>query len=109
MCEHRLAEKDAVDGDTVEATHKLAVAPCLYRMREARVVEFAVSVDDRRRDPGARLTGAQRYGAVFNDIAKRRIDPHFKFASLDPLLQRARNTELSAVEHHSRVGAPPQN
>src|SRR5205823_8983234 len=74
VCEHRLAKKDAVKNDTVETAHKLALPPCLYRMGEARIMQLAVRVDDGRRNPRTRLTGAQRCRAVFNDIAKRSVD-----------------------------------
>src|SRR5437588_667493 len=109
MGEHRFAEKDAVEDDSVETPHKLAVAPCLYRMGEARIMQLAVSVDYRRRDPRARLTSAQRCCAVFDDIAKRSVDSHVEFVSPDPLVQRMGNTELGAIQHHPRVGTPPQN
>src|SRR5439155_15391857 len=68
MGEHRFAEKDAIEDDTVEPARKLTVAPCLYGMSEARFMQLAVCVDDGRCNPRARLAGAQCRCAIFNDI-----------------------------------------
>src|SRR5436190_23843964 len=66
MCEHRFAEEYAVESDAIESPYQLAVVPCLDRMSETRIVEFGIRIDDRGRNPCARLASAKRRRAVFD-------------------------------------------
>src|SRR5438034_8315838 len=49
--EHRFTKEHPPERDPVEASQQLAVAPSFNRMRETRFVQFAVGIDDGRRDP----------------------------------------------------------
>ena len=107
--EHRFAEEHAPERDAVEAADEPPVAPALDRVRIAPPVQLAIRIDHLRRDPGAALPLPRRARARADDRAEVGVDARLERAGAHPLAQRARHAELRDVQHHARIGAPPQD
>src|SRR6185295_2253646 len=107
--EHRFAEEHSPDRHTIEAADELSAAPRFNRVRIAALVQIGVGIDDRRCDPGSRLSRPARRSARAYHGPKRGVGGYRPTLLLDPFAQRARDSKLVDKEHHPRVGTPPED
>ena len=82
-------------------------------MGAAGLVQAYVGLNHVRNDPGAGLSGTRRLGTGLNDTGEIVIDPNLAVRigakPLQCLAKRPVYAKLCDLEHHARVGRPPQN
>mmetsp|Transcript_4831 Transcript_4831/g.17078 ORF Transcript_4831/g.17078 Transcript_4831/m.17078 type:complete len:248 (+) Transcript_4831:528-1271(+) len=107
--EHRLAEEHPAEVDAIEAADEFAVDPGLNAVhgRPGQVGGLQLG-----HDPGAVLAVARRAGAGPQHGGPVVVDANFAARrggeALHRLAQRARQLEVRRLQHHARVGRPPQ-
>ena len=113
MGEHGFAKHRAAQCHAVQAAHQLAVDPGFHAVGLALAVQRGVGRHDAVHDPGAVLAGTHRLGAVAHDLLERGVDAHLaarRFAEfLQRLAQRRVQAEICHLQHHARVGGPPEH
>ena len=105
---HRLAEEHPAKRQTIQAADEFAPAPGLDRVSVAKRVKVAVGHRHLPCDPRAVLRIAHDARASIDHRSECRVHAHFKVASPDAFRQRARQPILVGVQHHPRIGTPPQ-
>ncbi|MNV86532.1 hypothetical protein D3C71_1805750 [compost metagenome] len=82
-------------------------------MRVALPVELDIGLDNAVHDPGAVLAFARGLGAVAHHGFKLAVDADFAARRgaklLQRLAQRAVQPEVGGLQHHARIGRPPEN
>src|SRR5450759_3080694 len=73
--EHRLSREQPTEGQTIETTQELPVAPCLDRVRPSELVQAGVRRGDLRRDPAS---VARRISAGRHYLCEFRVDANLK-------------------------------
>ena len=106
---HRFAEEHATQRDAVKSSDQFIVAPRFHRVCVPCRVQAVVRIDNGRRDPCPRLTGAKRGRAVLDDVVKDRVHAQLEMSVPHALAQRMGRMELVDIKHHPRIGAPPQD
>ena len=110
---HRLAKHGAPQADAIQAADQLTIDPSFYAVCVPSGMEGFISRQHVRQDPGAVLVVANGMGAGTHDSTKAVIDANFtvwmgaKF--FQRLAQGAVQTKGAGLQHHARVGRPPQN
>jgi hypothetical protein len=117
--EHGFAVEHMADAYPIKAADQFAVQPDFRGVREAGLVQPAIAIDDIVRYPGAGA-GAARLGAGAHDGFEGRVEADFPaavalrsapalFEAAQRLAQAVGNAEIGGLEHHARIGAPPEN
>jgi hypothetical protein len=114
--EHRFAVEHAADADAIGAADQFAVQPDFRRVRIAHAGAAAIAGDDVFRDPGAGAVLARR-GAGAHHGFEGAVEAHHPGAVLEAraldlaqgLLEAVADLEAVGVQHHARIGAPPQD
>src|SRR5262245_15229389 len=84
---HRLPAKRLPYRHPVEATGKAPLTPRFDRMRVSALMQRAVSINDRGRDPGSRLSRTPDCGAGFDHLTKSGVDTNLKAPAANSLAQ----------------------
>jgi hypothetical protein len=110
--EHRFAEEHAADAQPVQAADQSPVHPGLDALHEAAPRQRRVGLLHLRHDPGTGLALARGGGAGRDHGRCVMVDAQFATGktqeAANRLLQRRVQLEVLHLQHHARVGAPPQ-
>ncbi|MEY3939418.1 MAG: hypothetical protein RL659_2259 [Pseudomonadota bacterium] len=110
--EHGFAEHSFANTNKVQACHQVAIEPCFGAMRVACAVQGFVGIDHGRHDPCSflALSGALRasFYHVVKCAVKTQLELRMRRITSQGFSQRSVKFEAFDLQHHARIGAPPQ-
>ena len=108
VAEHGFAVEHAPDADAIQASGKISAYPGFHRMSVTHFMQRAIGGNHVLVYPGTVVSGTRRR-ATAHHLFKGGVAAHFIRAIAQHPGERTGNFEFARNQHHSGVGAPPQD